>query len=71
MHYENYEQITNSYLYGEKPEYKNKLINLNMTEDELDTIIRLIPKATPRQTEVIEGQILIHKELTQKKEYKK
>ena len=42
-----------------------------MTEDELDTIIRLITKATPRQTDIIEGQILIHKELTQKKEYKK
>ena len=37
----------------------------------IDTIIRLIPKATPRQTEIIEGQIQIHKELTQKKEYKK
>ena len=40
-----------------------------MTNDELDTIIRLIPKATPRQIEIINGQIQIHKQLTQTKEY--
>ena len=44
---------------------------LNMSEAELDTIIRLIPHASPKQTEVIEEQILIHKKLTQIKEYKK
>ena len=43
----------------------------NISEEELDTIIRLIPHASPRQTEVIEGQIQIHKKLTQIKEYKK
>ena len=42
-----------------------------MSNDELDTIIRLIPKASPRQTEIIEGQIQIHKQITQTKEYKK
>ena len=31
-----------------------------MTEQELDTIIRLIPLATLRQTEIISGQIDIH-----------
>ena len=59
-----------NYEYEDQKEYviekENKLSNY-----ELDTIIRLIPKATPRQTEIIEGQILIHKELTQRKEYKK
>ena len=40
-----------------------------MTNDELDTMIRLIPKATPRQIEIINGQIQIHKQLTQTKEY--
>ena len=40
-----------------------------MSNDELDTIIRLIPKATPRQIEIINGQIQIHKQLTQTKEY--
>jgi len=43
----------------------------NMSEEELNTIIRLIPHASPRQTEVIEGQIQIHKKITQTKEYKK
>ena len=43
----------------------------NMSEEELNTIIRLIPHASPRQTEVIEGQIQVHKKLTQIKEYKK
>ena len=43
----------------------------SMSETELDTIIRLIPHASPRQTEVIEGQIQIHKHITQTKEYKK
>ena len=43
----------------------------NMSEEELNTIIRLIPHASPRQTEVIEGQIQIHKQITQTKEYKK
>ena len=42
-----------------------------MTTTELNTIIRLIPHASPRQTEIIEGQIQIHKQLTQAKEYKK
>ena len=32
-----------------------------MTEEELDTIIRLIPLATARQIMVINGQIEIHK----------
>jgi len=31
-----------------------------MKEQELDTIIRLIPTATVRQTEIIVGQIDIH-----------
>ena len=39
-----------------------------MSEEELDTIIRLIPHASPRQTLVIEGQIEIHKQLTKTKE---
>ena len=43
----------------------------NMSEEELNTIIRLIPHASPRQTEVIEEQIQIHKQITQTKEYKK
>ena len=43
----------------------------NMSEEELNTIIRLIPHASPRQTEIIEGQIQIHKQITQTKEYKK
>ena len=36
---------------------------LEMSNTELDTIIRLIPHASLRQTEIIEGQIKIHKEL--------
>ena len=36
---------------------------LNMSEEELNTIIRLIPHASPRQTLIIEGQIEIHKKL--------
>ena len=44
---------------------------LKMSNTELDTIIRLIPFASPRQTEVIEGQLQIHKQITQTKEYKK
>ena len=36
---------------------------LEMSNTELDTIIRLIPHASPRQTKIIEGQIKIHKEL--------
>ena len=40
----------------------------NMSEEELNTIIRLIPHASPRQTLVIEGQIEIHKQLTKTKE---
>ena len=39
-----------------------------MSETELDTIIRLIPHASPRQTLIIEGQIEIHKQLTKTKE---
>ena len=42
---------------------------LEMSNTELDTIIRLIPHASLRQTEIIEGQIEIHKQLTQTKEY--
>ena len=34
-----------------------------MSEEELNTIIRLIPHASPRQTLIIEGQIEIHKKL--------
>ena len=36
---------------------------LEMSNTELDTIIRLIPHASPRQTLIIEGQIEIHKKL--------
>ena len=42
---------------------------LKMSNTELDTIIRLIPHVSPRQILVIEGQIEIHKQLTQTKEY--
>ena len=41
---------------------------LEMSNRELDTIIRLIPHASPRQTLIIEGQIEIHKQLTKTKE---
>ena len=41
---------------------------LEMSNRELDTIIRLIPRASPRQTLIIEGQIEIHKQLTKTKE---
>ena len=34
-----------------------------MSNDELDNIIRLIPYANERQTLIIEGQIVIHKKL--------
>ena len=34
-----------------------------MSEEELDTIIRLIPHANERQTLIIEEQIKIHKKL--------
>ena len=37
-----------------------------MKEQELDTIIRLIPTATVRQTEIIVGQIDIHLKLLQR-----
>ena len=57
------------YEYDDQEEYV--IEKTTMSETELDTIIRLIPKATPRQTEIIEGQIQIHKQLTQAKEYKK
>ncbi len=38
-----------------------------MKEQELDTIIRLIPTATVRQTEVILGQVSVHLKLLGKK----
>ena len=41
-----------------------------MSNEELDTIIRLIPHASPRQTSVIEGQIQIHKQLNKANEKK-
>ncbi len=41
---------------------------LEMSNTELDTIIRLIPHASLRQIEVIQGQIDIHKKLQQTKE---
>ena len=41
-----------------------------MSNEELDTIIRLIPHASPRQTLVIEGQIQIHKQLNKANEKK-
>ena len=41
---------------------------LEMSNTELDTIIRLIPHASLRQIEVIQGQINIHKKLQQTKE---
>ncbi len=41
---------------------------LEMSNRELDQIIRLIPRASPRQTLIIEGQIEIHKQLTKTKE---
>ena len=41
-----------------------------MSEEELNTIIRLIPHASPRQTLVIEGQIQIHKQLHKNNEKK-
>ena len=41
-----------------------------MSEEELNTIIRLIPHASPRQTLVIEGQIQIHKQLNKANEKK-
>jgi hypothetical protein len=39
----------------------------NMTENELDTIINLIPQATSRQIEVISGQVDVHKFLVSEK----
>ena len=59
-----------NYEYEDQKEYIIKKEN-ELSNYELDTIIRLIPKATPRQTEIIEGQIQIHKQITQSKEYKK
>ena len=56
------------YEYEDQEEYVMEK-ETGMTNDELDTIIRLIPKATPRQIEIINGQIQIHKQLTQTKEY--
>ena len=41
-----------------------------MSNDELDTIIRLLPHASPRQTSVIEGQIQLHKQLHKANEKK-
>ena len=41
---------------------------LEMSNRELDTIIRLIPRASQRQTLIIEGQIEIHKKLIKTKE---
>ena len=59
-----------NYEYEDQEEYVIEKEN-ELSNYELDTIIRLIPKATPRQTEIIEGQIQIHKQITQTKEYKK
>ena len=56
------------YEYEDQEEYVMEK-ETGMTNDELDTMIRLIPKATPRQIEIINGQIQIHKQLTQTKEY--
>ena len=56
-----------NYKYKDQTEYIMK--KTDMSEAELDTIINLIPHASPRQTKVIEGQIQIHKKLTQIKEY--
>ena len=56
------------YEYEDQEEYVKEK-ETGMTNDELDTMIRLIPKATPRQIEIINGQIQIHKQLTQTKEY--
>ena len=39
-----------------------------MTENELDTIINLIPQATSRQIEVISGQVDVHKFLLSEKD---
>ena len=41
-----------------------------MSNEELDTIIRLIPHASPRQISVIVGQIQIHKQLNKANEKK-
>ena len=41
-----------------------------MSEEELNTIIRLLPHASLRQTLVIEGQIQIHKQLNKANEKK-
>ena len=41
---------------------------LEMSNRELDTIIRLIPRASQRQTLIIEEQIEIHKKLIKTKE---
>ena len=38
-----------------------------MTENELDTILNLIPQATSRQIEVISGQVDVHKFLVSEK----
>ena len=69
MHYEYEDQINYStykdFKLSTDREYEN---TSQMTNDELDQIIRLIPHASPRQTLVIEGQIEIHKQLTKTKE---
>jgi hypothetical protein len=41
-----------------------------MSNEELNTIIRLIPHASTRQTSIIEGQIQIHKQLNKANEKK-
>ena len=41
-----------------------------MKEQELDTIIRLIPTATVRQTEIIVGQIDIHLKMLERNPHK-
>ena len=56
-----------NYEYEDQEEYVIEKEN-ELSDYELDTIIRLIPKATPRQTEIIKGQIQIHKQLTKAKE---
>ena len=55
------------YEYEEQEEYVIEKEN-ELSNYELDTIIRLIPHASLRQIEVIQGQIDIHKKLQQTKE---
>ena len=54
------------YEYDDQEEYV--IEKTTMSETELDTIIRLIPRASQRQTLIIEGQIEIHKKLIKTKE---